>query len=87
MDRVETVYCPVGECERCAGIGEVMTDSGVRECTECQGAGHRPCQARALFQEIDRLRRRLRLVTILAVGIPVINMLALAGLVLRLALL
>jgi hypothetical protein len=62
------VYCPGKECETCSGIGEVLTDSGIRECMTCHGVGHERCTATlrdaemkqmwdCLYQ-IDRTRRR-----------------------------
>ncbi len=51
-----TVYCPASECEVCAGVGERLTDAGIRECETCRGVGVRACQVDALRMDLERLR-------------------------------
>lgn len=53
---MESVYCPVSECGTCAGIGEVLTDTGISECMTCQGQGHRRCPAEEIRSELLRLK-------------------------------
>ncbi len=51
-----TVYCPASECDACAGVGERLTDAGIRECEACRGVGRQACQVDALRRELERLR-------------------------------
>lgn len=52
---MEGIYCPVSECSTCSGIGEVLTDTGIRECMTCHGAGHQVCRAAVLQNGIADL--------------------------------
>ncbi len=61
-----TVYCPVSECEACDGVGERLTDAGIRECEACRGVGRQACQGEALQKELERLQTEVARAAIVA---------------------
>ncbi len=60
------IYCQSSECDLCAGIGEVLTDAGIRECTTCHGGGRRACEAYALSARFRKLQAETRCAAALA---------------------
>ncbi len=61
-----TVYCPASECDACAGVGERLTDAGIRECEACRGVGRRACQGQVVQMELERLRTEVAWAALLA---------------------